>query len=81
MFALPPQKALEDAKAMLLQNILDSKKAHVLQLALRMQSIEAHESGRHDDALKLKLVADDLGTRFPPRDNVELATVATEKPA
>jgi hypothetical protein len=60
---LPIQTSLEDAKALILQNILEAKKARLLETALLLQSAKAHESGREEEALEFQRVADDLGTR------------------
>jgi hypothetical protein len=75
MLALEPQTVLEEAQAMILQNILEAKKARLLEISLRTQSIEAHASGRADDALALQRVADDLAARFPSPDKIKLSSV------
>ncbi len=69
------QAIWEEANAMLLKNVLDSQKAHLLQLSLRAQALKAHEAGRSDDGAKLLLAADDLASRFLPITEVKLAVV------
>ena len=56
----------DEANAMLLANILDSKKAHLLQISLRLRAAEAHDCGRSDHEAKLQQAADDLAARFLP---------------
>ena len=65
---LDTKTVLEEAKALLLQNILEEKKARLLEIALRAHSMVAHDSGNPEEALRLQLVADDLADRFRPFD-------------
>ena len=60
------RKIWDEANAMILANILDSKKAHALQISLRLQAAEAHDSGRSEHGDKLQKAADDLAARFLP---------------
>jgi hypothetical protein len=66
MLSVSAQEALDAAKALILQNILEAKKARLLETALLLQSVEAHEAGREEEALEFQRVAVDLAARFPP---------------
>jgi hypothetical protein len=66
VLALPIQTVLEEANTLILQNILEAKKARVLETALLLQSVKAHEAGREEEALEFRRVAVDLAARFPP---------------
>ena len=60
------QAIWDEANAMLLANILDSKKASLLQKTLRTRADAARDSGRPDQETKLRRAADDLAARFQP---------------
>lgn len=64
MLALPVQTALEEAKALILQSILEAKKARLLEIALRTHSMAAHVAGNEQDAMELQRAADDLAEAF-----------------
>ena len=74
MLALPLQAALEEAKALILQNILEAKKARLLEVAIRAHSMEAHLAGRGDDARELQRTADDLAVAFRPLEPLVFPT-------
>jgi len=60
------QAIWDEANAMILANILDSKKASILQKTLRARADKARDSGRPDHEAKLRKAADDLAARFLP---------------
>jgi hypothetical protein len=65
MLSVSSQEALDAAKAMILHNLLEAKKAHLLETALLLQSVEADEAGREEEAIEFRRVAVDLAARFP----------------
>jgi hypothetical protein len=75
VLALPIQTVLEEAKGLILHNILDAKKARLLETALLLQSVKAHESGREEEALELQRVALDLAVAFRPLEPMVLPPV------
>ena len=56
----------EEANAMLLANLLDTKKAVILRRKLLECRAQARDAGLESGARQLQQSADDLAARFPP---------------